>query len=471
MIVAVVLNSISHDARVLKEASALVERGYRAVIVGIQDAKCAEPETIFPDGVRAIRIGDDLEEEINIPLALVKEIGSRVLVVFLALVAVALFLGAFLIAPEFIKGIVALDPIAVRILALLVGLVTLRGAWLVLKKKKPVTRVTKQFTELKRSLGRSRRLGSMRRAIAERVIALGPDTIHCHDVTGLLIGEQCLKLGFTKKMVYDSHELYEDLPNASAWHKYKTRSIQEKMAPRLSGFITINDSIARVLRKRHPRLPEPVIVKNAVRCPSEPIADDGRLRDAAGLDESKKILLYQGGYSRKRGLHHLVRSIEFLPDDWIIVMMGWGMLENALRSIALDLDPDMERIRFIPRVPQDELVYWTAGADVGIIPYERFGLNHWFCTPNKLWEYTAAGLPILASPFPELRRIVEGEGVGLMLTDPIQPEAIAWTLKKLTDKKISRKLRKQCRAFIERDNWSVYSERLVGLYEQILPID
>jgi hypothetical protein len=50
----------------------------------------------------------------------------------------------------------------------------------------------------------------------------------------------------------------------------------------------------------------------------------------------------------------------------------------------------------------------TAGADVGVIPYRNVGLNNFFTSPNKLFEYCAAGVPVAASRFPELSKVVEG---------------------------------------------------------------
>lgn len=62
-----------------------------------------------------------------------------------------------------------------------------------------------------------------------------------------------------------------------------------------------------------------------------------------------------------------------------------------------------------------ELPLWTAGATVGLIPYMNRGLNHWYCTPNKLWEYPSAGVPVLASPFPEMMKLIQAHGFGWAL--------------------------------------------------------
>ena len=303
--------------------------------------------------------------------------------------------------------------------------------------------------------------------LTAQVQELNPDVLHLHDVTALPVGLRYRKQGGTAKLIFDSHELYEDIPNASKYHRKRSKNLQAQIAPMLSGFITINDSIAAKLVKRYPQMPEPVLIMNAAVCPPSEAVDDGRLRRAAGLGPDTRILLYQGGFAAHRGLDKLVEAGPLLPEGWALVMMGWGKYEAFLRRKAALLDPQGTRVRFIERAKQEELVHWTAGADLGVIPYVNIGLNHWFCTPNKLWEYPAAGVPILASPFPELRRIVEGERVGSLLDDPVTPEGIASVVAGIDDEMLA-DLKLRCRSFITRDNWSVYAARLLGLYEEVI---
>ena len=110
---------------------------------------------------------------------------------------------------------------------------------------------------------------------------------------------------------------------------------------------------------------------------------------------------------------------------------------------------------------------WTAGATIGVIPYERVGLNHLYCTPNKLWEYPNAGVPVLVSPFPELRKPVEKYGCGWLLTEIPEPKVLAHQLAELTKTEIT-EAEKACRTFIKEDNWSKYAASLVALYDELI---
>jgi len=213
-------------------------------------------------------------------------------------------------------------------------------------------------------------------------------------------------------------------------------------------------------------LPEAVVVKNATVLPESPIRADGRLRRTAGVEPGARILLYQGGYSRLRGLDILVRAAPLLPEPWVLVMMGWGAFEQKLRTIASEVDPSGRWIRFIPGVPRDELAIWTADADLGVIPYENVCLNHWFCSPNKLWEYPVAGVPLLVSPFPELAGVVQKWGIGRQIDDPPTPKGIAEAVASISEAELAT-MSANCRVYIEADNWSVYERRLELLYRRL----
>jgi len=111
--------------------------------------------------------------------------------------------------------------------------------------------------------------------------------------------------------------------------------------------------------------------------------------------------------------------------------MGWGVLLEALRGLVRDRGVG-GRVRFAEGVPLGDLLSFTAGADVGLIPYRNVGLNNYYTSPNKLFEYCAAGVPVAASRFPELTRIVEGMDIGRTF-DPERPEEIAAAVNAIVD--------------------------------------
>jgi len=298
---------------------------------------------------------------------------------------------------------------------------------------------------------------------------LAPDIVHCHDCLTLPAGYR-IKKALGIPLVYDAHEIYEAAAQRMAGITDYYARVHKRYLRHVDGFIAVNDSAALYYSHAYPGVPKPVVIRNAIQLTPTP-AYDGRLHAAAGLPESQKILLYQGGFSEGRGLPVLVRAAALLPEGWSLVMMGWGPLAGSLKQIVAQSaqrsgrsDADEVKIRFIPPAPQRELKSWTMGATVGIIPYEGKMLNHWIATPNKLWEYPAASVPLIVQPFPEMRKVVTTYKCGWVLPEVLTAGAIADLVASLTQDQIGQ-ARLGCMRFIEADNWTArYEKRLLELY-------
>jgi len=106
------------------------------------------------------------------------------------------------------------------------------------------------------------------------------------------------------------------------------------------------------------------------------------------------------------------------------------------------------------------------------MPIQDSTLNHRLSTPNKLFEALAAGVPIVASDLPELRRIVMDDPAGPLgvLCDPTDPTSIAAAIEGLLGRPPDERaaLRERCLgAARDRWNWETESARLVDLYADL----
>ncbi len=469
-----VINPVVRDARVLKEAASLAQAGYEVTIIGRDDAGHPPCDMVHPDGMRIIRT--------RVPGLLgtwAHTTGAKLLCAIVGCLAAAGLLTSvyFTLTHLFVGQ--EQHVVSVLLLAGLICLALLMwifrrplGLWVL---RHLPSRAETWLRLRKHLLGLAVQHWCVRQAFQGVLKNLKPDIVHCHDLPTLPIGvtwKRCT----AGRIVFDSHEIFAEMAQNVTIMRQRWQDLQQNLSPHVDGFITINESIAEYLQNQSPQLPPAVVVMNATKYNQLPSHNDGRLHHAcfdAGAPEDiygKKILLYQGGFARHRGLEQTVRAGALLPEDWILVMMGWGYCEQELRDIATEVDPHGMKIHFLPGVPQAELVHWTSGATAGIIAYENICRNHWLCTPNKLWEYPAAGVPIVASPFPEIRKIVEGYDVGWLLDDPATPENIAEVVRNIDPEDLAQK-QHNCRTFIEADNWSVYEKRLVEFYHQLETAD
>ena len=217
-------------------------------------------------------------------------------------------------------------------------------------------------------------------------------------------------------LVYDAHELYPEQKSLSARQRKICSEAENRLIKSANIIFTVNKSIAGEMAARY-GIPEPRVLLNALdRIPafqSEEKYD--LLRRQIGLDASRRILLYQGGMVANRNLEILVKAMSLLEtQDVDLVFLGNGPLLERLKRIARSNKLLDSRVFFLPAVKQEVLLQHTASADVGIIPYPHVDLNSYYCTPNKLFEFIQAGLPILANKSPELERFVGGEGFGMV---------------------------------------------------------
>jgi glycosyltransferase involved in cell wall biosynthesis len=254
-------------------------------------------------------------------------------------------------------------------------------------------------------------------------------------------------------LVYDAHEYFPDeVPNDPARSRWVKR-VHGEAGHSVDAFITVNEAIADLYLKSASELGSPIVVKNA--SPLRPkVIDDGRLRQLAGADDASRILLFQGGLARDRGLFALVEAMDIAPAGWILVIMGSGPLENELRAKA------GKKVKFIAPQKWDELHLWTAGADLGAILYEGTCANQRLCSPNKLWEYPSAGLPILASDLPYLGKIVRDNQIGFVVSEPVTAQSIQATLASLTPDRLSQASAAVAR-FSEASTWESQALRFV----------
>ena len=235
------------------------------------------------------------------------------------------------------------------------------------------------------------------------------DIIHCNDLAGLLVGVFAKAIKPKLILVYDSHEFaINQLPYQSKISIWFYKVLENILIKYVQKVINVSDSIANEYSHLY-GISKPHLVLN---CPlySEP-PKHNMFRENLGISVDQTIFLYQGRLSKDRNIKLLVEAFsEQKSDKNVLVCMGYGPLENFIKKKA----QQQSNVFFHSAVNQDVLLKFTISADYGILFYEDSCLNHRYCLPNKLFEYLMAGLPVLTSNLPEMKRLVETEGVGIV---------------------------------------------------------
>lgn len=123
--------------------------------------------------------------------------------------------------------------------------------------------------------------------------------------------------------------------------------------------------------------------------------------------EGKKNILYQGFIQRSRNLDKICEAIKNLQ-DYSIVLMGKGD-EDYIKELKVKYP----QILHIPFITPPEHLYVTSWARIAIVKYDFVVLNAIFCAPNKTWEYTGFGIPVLCHNIPGLEYTIGSYKAGV----------------------------------------------------------
>ena len=131
---------------------------------------------------------------------------------------------------------------------------------------------------------------------------------------------------------------------------------------------------------------------------------------------SKVRFLFQGLLTPGRGLEELLQVWKMVPDNAQLCLRGPdGEFKKSLLRKASDLGLSRDAVVFLPAVSEDELVSEAMGFDVGLIPYPPSNTNNANCCPNKMSQYMAAGLALLANDTSYVREIVTAAQCGVVV--------------------------------------------------------
>jgi len=302
-----------------------------------------------------------------------------------------------------------------------------------------------------------------------RLIRTPADIYHAHDEQALPACYIVARLRH-KLLIFDAHEFPFSEKSVTRWRRLHALAVSlvARMAPYCRGIITVSQPIAQEIHRLY-RGPEVTVIRNIPMYRTVQRTD--RLREYLGLSPETRIALYQGNLKHDRELDRLIRAAVFLERDIVIVMMGKGSKETLSELQMLIANEGVgDRVKIIPPVPYEELLDWTASADIGLIIYSQdYSPNVRMCLPNKFFEYLMAGLPILSSQLDVVADISRTYDVGQVVSSLTPADIAAAINTMLADPVALDRMRLNALESAQRVfNWEKELQQLIHLYDDIL---
>jgi len=261
-------------------------------------------------------------------------------------------------------------------------------------------------------------------------------------------------------VVFDSHEYFTGVPELEQ-HPLKQKiwkQIERSIFPKLKDVFTVNHSIADLFQKEYGIRPR--VVRNV---PPLWLAKETISRNALGLPENKRILILQGsGINIQRGAEEMVEAMQWI-DHAVLLIIGGGDVIDILKQMVKLLSLK-EKVIFKERQPYEKLMAYTAIADLGLSLDKDLSLNYKYSLPNKIFDYLHAGIPVLASPLIEIKKVIEKYDVGDFIPNH-QPKEIAVKVNEIfLHEDWLKKWKKNTKKAAHELNWQKESEIIKEVY-------
>ncbi len=419
-----VWNHFTNDARVMRECTALADAGYSVDLVAIYDPKIPglrKKETI-QEGFTVTRVSNQVR--LITAIAAIARLAKKN-ILFMGICLLMLFFGLW------------------QLTWITLFVVVLVGLLLSRKFRVIVTR-GKIF------------LGMVWHGVRKKY-----DIVHSNDLNTVPQGILSAKILRRSKLIYDSHEVQT---GRTGYDSPIYGWMEKKYLRFVDTFIHENHTRAEHVSNLYGTYPE--VVHNY---PFKLVSQDHErvdLHAELGIDSETPILLYQGGIQIGRGLDKLVEAVPLMKRG-ILVFIGDGRIKPELEQMVLEKGLE-DRIKFMPKVPAEDLLKYTRNAFLGFQVLNNVCFNHYSASSNKLFEYIMSKVPVVACSFPEIQKVVDAEQIGVCVDshDPVSiAEGVNYLLQHPTE---YQQMKNNCLNAREKYNWENEKKVFLDIYRRTL---
>lgn len=299
-------------------------------------------------------------------------------------------------------------------------------------------------------------------AVRNAIIAQKPDIIHANDLDALIPAYMASKK-LKCKLIYDSHEINTEnlFYRNKKLYKFFMMLKEKRICKKVDKMICVSHAAADYFEKKY-KIKKPMVITNCC-IKSEQCISNGK---NAGFEILNHGLFYEG-----RGYDIIVESLPLLKKypEIKIALRGMGKMEQQLKDRAKELGN--ENFIVYPPVHVSDLIKNASTSMAGVAITEVVCLNFELSVSNKLFEYAAAGLPVIMSDIPEHRYLNEKYNFGIILKQNTPEYFVEAVLKLYNDKVLYKTLSNNAILLSNEVNWENEFSKLIMFERKIVKLD
>lgn len=311
--------------------------------------------------------------------------------------------------------------------------------------------------KLRSPIKKIKRLFLRPRKAIEYICDFKPDIIHANDFDTLGLAMSASKR-CKAKVIYDSHEIFAEnigIVENTMLKKYIIWR-ERHLVKKVDAMISVSNTATAYFEKKY-KIKKPTVITN---CP---------MRNTIPLKEKAKDkfeVVYQGLMVLGRGYEEFVMAAKYIDDNIRFILRGYGGIENKLKNMIKENNLE-GKVRFDEPVEVAQLVSAASSSHVGIVLTRPINLNFELSISNKVFEYAAAGLPVILSDVPEHRYLNKKYNFGIVINE-VTPENIAKAVSELYENKEKYKeLAQNAKKMADEMVWENEAQKLIEIYEEL----